>query len=200
MNENENMNIETQNADTQENNEGQENNNITMTKEELTELITKKSQSEIDRRVTQAVKKVTEKYEKQLSLSKLDEDKRAVAEKDLRIQELEDQLREFTVLQNKNEVTKTLSARGLSAEFADILIIGDDIDAAQKNIEKLDSLFKTAVAEEVKKKLASIASTPNGGNSADSLSIQKAEFKKMSLAEQNKLYQENKDLYKKLTE
>lgn len=193
--------VDTQNTENnQDNNEGQENNNITMTKEELAELISKKSQSEIDRRVTQAVKKVTEKYEKQLSLSKLDEDKRAVAEKDLRIQELEDQLSEFKILQNKNEVTKTLAARNLSPEFADILIIGDDIDQAQQNIETLDKLFKKAVADEVKRKLAQAASTPSGGNGGENIAAQRAEFKKKSLAEQNKLYQENPDLYKVLTE
>lgn len=202
MENNTNENIETQ--VTEENKpgtEGQENKDqITLSQEELNALIAKQSQSEIDRRVTQAVKKVTEKYEKQLSLSKLDEDKRAVAEKDLRIQELEDQLREFAILQNKNEVTKTLSARGLSAEFADILVIGDDIDQAQQNIETLDKLFKKAVADEVKRKLAQAASTPSGGNGGDNIAAQRAEFKKKSLAEQNKLYQENPDLYKVLTE
>lgn len=180
-------------AEDQKTNEGV----ITLSQEELAELVAKKTQSEVDRRVTQAVKKVSEKYEQQLSLSKLDEDKRAVAEKDIRIQELENQLKEYTILQNKNEVTKTLAGRGLSPEFADILIIGDDIDVAQKNIETLDKLFKDAVAEEVKKKLASTASTPVNGQS-DKIAAMKENFKNMSLAEQSKLYQENKELYEKL--
>lgn len=193
--------VDTQNTENnQDNNEGQENNNITLSQEELMELINKKSQSEIDRRVTQAVKKVTEKYEKQLSLSKLDEDKRQVAEKDLRIQELEEQLRDFAILQNKNEVTKTLAGRGLSPEFADIMVIGDDIELAQQNIEKLDKLFKKAVADEVKKKLAAQASMPSGGNGGDNIAAMRENFRKMSLAEQNKLYQENPELYRKLTE
>lgn len=179
--------------------EGQKTNEgvITLSQKELAELVAKKTQSEVDRRVTQAVKKVSEKYEQQLSLSKLDEDKRAVAEKDIRIQELEDQLKEYTILQNKNEVTKTLAGRGLSPEFADILIIGDDIDVAQKNIETLDKLFKNAVTEEVKKKLASTASTPVNGQS-DKIAAMKENFKNMSLAEQSKLYQEDKELYEKL--
>lgn len=180
-------------AEDQKTNEGV----ITLSQEELAELVAKKTQSEVDRRVTQAVKKVSEKYEQQLSLSKLDEDKRAVAEKDIRIQELENQLKEYTILQNKNEVTKTLAGRGLSPEFADILIIGDDIDVAQKNIETLDKLFKDAVAEEVKKKLASTASTPVNGQS-DKIAAMKENFKNMSLAEQSKLYQEDKELYEKL--
>lgn len=203
MEDNTNTNIDTQVTD--ENKPGaedqeQEKNQITITQEELAELIAKKTQSEVDRRVTQAVKKVSEKYEKQLSLSKLDEDKRAVAEKDMRIQELENQLKEYSILQNKNEVTKTLAGRGLSPQFADILIIGDDLNEAQQNIELLDKLFKAAVTEEVKKRLALQSSTPSSGNGGDNLAAQKADFKKMSLVEQNKLYKENPELYNKLVE
>ena len=202
MENNENTNIETEVTETETGTQGQENNEqvISITQEELAELIAKKTQSEVDRRVTQAVKKVSEKYEKQLSLSKLDEDKRAVAEKDMRIQELENQLREYSILQNKNEVTKTLAGRGLNPQFADILVIGDDLNEAQQNIELLDKLFKAAVAEEVKKRLASQSSTPSGGQGGDNLAAQKADFKKMNLVEQNKIFNENPELYKKLTE
>ena len=49
-------------------------------------------QSETDKRVTAALKTQQKKYEKQLSLSKLDGDERAKAEKDNRIAELEEQL------------------------------------------------------------------------------------------------------------
>ena len=172
---------------------------ITITQEELAELIAKKTQSEVDRRVTMAVKKVSDKYEKQLSLSKLDESAREAAEKDMRIKELEDQLKEYSILQNKAEVTKTLAGRGLSPVFADILTIGDDLEEAQQNIATLDKLFKEAVSNEVKKRLAAQASTPSGGQ-GDNLAAQRADFKKKSLAEQNKLYQENPELYKVLTE
>ena len=202
MENNTNENIETQVTGNETGAEGQEENKgtITLSQEELAELIAKKTQSEVDRRVTQAVKKVSDKYEKQLSLSKLDENARAAAEKDMRIQELENQLREYSILQNKNEVIKTLSGRGLSAQFADILVIGDDIDQAQANIELLDKLFKKAVADEVKRKLASAASTPSGGQGGENIAAQRAEFRKKSIAEQNKLYQENPELYKILTE
>ena len=103
MENNTNENIETQVTGNETGAEGQEENKgtITLSQEELAELIAKKTQSEVDRRVTQAVKKVSDKYEKQLSLSKLDENARAAAEKDMRIQELENQLREYSILQNK---------------------------------------------------------------------------------------------------
>ena len=63
----------------------------TYTQEEVLELLQKES----DRRVAQALKTQAKKYEKQLSLSKLDGDERAKAEKDNRIAELEEQLAQF---------------------------------------------------------------------------------------------------------
>ena len=60
----------------------------TYTQEEVLALL----QSETDKRVSQALKTQQKKYEKQLSLSKLDGSEREKAEKDNRIQELEEQL------------------------------------------------------------------------------------------------------------
>ena len=53
----------------------------TYTAEEVARLV----QAEADRRVTQALSKQQKEYEKKLSLSALDEQERAMAEKDLRI-------------------------------------------------------------------------------------------------------------------
>ena len=163
----------------------------TYTQEEVLALL----QSETDKRVSQALKTQQKKYEKQLSLSKLDGDERAKAEKDNRIAELEEQLKEFTIERNKSELKSVLSTRGLSAEFADILNIGDDITAAQANIDKLDKLFKAAVKAEVEKRLA--GNTPKG-NGAGTAEITKETAKKMSVAELDKLARENPELFAKL--
>ena len=163
----------------------------TYTQEEVLALL----QSETDKRVSQALKTQQKKYEKQLSLSKLDGDERAKAEKDNRIAELEEQLKEFTIERNKSELKSVLSTRGLSAEFADILNIGDDIEAAQANIDKLDKLFKAAVKAEVEKRLA--GNTPKG-NGAGTAEITKEAAKKMSMAELDKLARENPELFAKL--
>ena len=122
----------------------------TYTQEEVLALL----QSETDKRVSQALKTQQKKYEKQLSLSKLDGDERAKAEKDNRIAELEEQLAAFQIERNRSELKSVLSSRGLSAEFADIISISDDIEASQANIDKLDKLFKAAVKAEVEKRLA----------------------------------------------
>lgn len=163
----------------------------TYTAEEVMALL----QSESDKRVTAALKKQKEKYEKQLSLSKLDGDERAKAEKDNRIAELEQQLAEFQIERNKSELKSVLSSRGLSAEFADIIAITDDIEASQANIDKLDKLFKAAVKAEIDKRLAGNAPK---GNSSTQTEITKETAKKMSMAELDKLSRENPELFNKL--
>lgn len=164
----------------------------TYTQEEVMALL----QSEADKRVTAALKKQKAQYEKQLSLSKLDGDEREKAEKDNRIAELEDMLAQMHIAQNKSELKSVLSSRGLSAEFADIITITDDIETSQANIDKLDKLFKAAVKAEVEKRLAGNAPKGNGGNAA--AEITKEDAKRMSLTELNELLQKNPELYNKL--
>lgn len=163
----------------------------TYTEDEVLKLI----QSESDRRTNQALAKQKKEYERKISLSKLDDDERAKAEKDNRIAELEEQLAQFQIERNKSELKSVLSSRGLSAEFADIIAINDDIEASQANIDRLDKLFKSAVKAEVEKRLAGNAPKGNGGSPAE---ITKETAKKMSLAELNKLANDQPELYDKL--
>lgn len=164
----------------------------TYTQEEVLALL----QSEADKRVTAALKKQKKEFDKQLSLSRLDGNEREKAEKDNRIAELEQLVAEMNTERNKSELKSVLSSRGLSAEFADIVAIGDDIEAAQANIDKLDKLFKAAVKAEVEKRLAGNA--PKGNGSSAPAEITKDSAKKMSIAEMNKLATENPDLFNKL--
>ena len=173
---------------------GEGNEPKTYTQEEVLALL----QSESDKRVTEALKKQQRKYEKQLSLSKLDGDEREKAEKDNKIAELEEKLLEFQTERNKSELKSVLSSRGLSAEFADIIAISDDIEASQANIDKLDKLFKAAVTAEVEKRLAGNA--PRGNGNGQSAEITKDSIKKMSLRELNELMEKNPELYNKLFE
>jgi hypothetical protein len=164
----------------------------TFTQEEVMALI----QSEADKRVSSALKKQQKKHEKELSLSKLDGSEREKAEKDTRIAELEEQLAAFQIERNKSELKSVLSARGLSAEFADIISITDDIEASQENIDKLDKLFKSAVKAEVEKRLA--GSAPKGNGGGNPATITKEVASKMSLAELQQLRAEQPELYNKL--
>ena len=164
----------------------------TYTQEEVMALL----QSETDKRVTAALKTQQKKYEKQLSLSKLDGSEREKAEKDNRIAELEEQLAAFHIERNKSELKSVLSSRGLSAEFADIVTISDDIEASQANIDKLDKLFKAAVKAEVEKRLAGNA--PRGNGSSNPAEITKEEAQKMGIAQRQALKESNPELFKKL--
>ena len=164
----------------------------TYTQEEVLKLI----QAEADRRTNQALKTQAKKYEKQLSLSKLDGDEREKAEKDNRIAELEERLAQYEIEKNRSELKSVLSSRGLSAEFADIIVINDDIEASQANIDKLDKLFKKAVKDEIEKRLAGNA--PKGNIGGASAEYTKENAKKMSLAEMNKLAKVDPNKFKAL--
>lgn len=178
------------------------NNNVVDTEQEVEEVKTyteeevlKLVQAESDRRTNQALAKERKKYEKQLSLSRLDGEERAKAEKDAEIAELREQLAAFQVERNRSELKSVLSSRGLSAEFADIISINDDIEASQANIDKLDKLFKAAVKAEVEKRLAGNAPR---GNSNVAQEITKESAKKMSVAQLNELAKNNPELFSKL--
>ena len=186
MEENTNINVNEE-VNTEQEQEGAK----TYTQEEVLALL----QSETDKRVSQALNKQKAKYEKQLSLSKLDGEERAKAEKDAEIAELREQLAAFQIEKNKSELKSVLSSRGLSAEFADIVAISDDIETSQANIDKLDKLFKAAVKAEVEKRLAGNAPKGNGGTAAE---VTKESVKKMSMAELSALEQSNPELFNKL--
>jgi len=172
----------------------------TYTAEEVEAML----QSESDRRVTSAMKKkereiaaLKKQIENEKTLSQLDEESRATAEKDMRIAELEGQLKDFQTAQTKNEVMKVLNARGLSAEFADMLDIGTDTEEAQRLIDSFDKLFKKEVAREVKARLAETSAVPQ---IADAMSgkMTKEQFNKLSIAEQQAMYNSDPELVKNL--
>lgn len=163
----------------------------TYTQEEVLKLI----QSESDKRVSQALATQQKKHEKQLSLSRLDGSEREKAEKDNRIAELEEQLAQFTIERNRSELKSVLASRGLSAEFADIINISDDIEASQSNIDKLDKLFKAAVKAEVEKRLAGNAPKGNGAIGAE---LTKDSIKNMSVAELDQLAKQQPEVFARL--
>lgn len=154
----------------------------TYTEDEVLALI----QSESDKRVAQALKTQQKKYEKQISLSKLDDEAREKAEKDERIAELEQKLAQMTIESNRSELKSTLGSRGLDARFADLLNITDDTEANQKVIADFDKLWKAAVNAEVEKRISSNAPKHNSTSPSE---MTKEAFAKMSLSEQSNYIQ-----------
>ena len=188
-NENTNININEENV------EKKDSTNVETEKTYSQEEVLKLLQSETDRRVTEALNKQQRKYEKQLSLSKLDGDEREKAEKDNKIAELEEKLAQYEIEKNRSELKSVLSTRGLSAEFADIIAINDDIAASQANIDKLDKLFKAAVKAEVEKRLA--GNVPKGNGTATT-EITRETAGKLSLEEMNELAKKDHEKFSKL--
>lgn len=150
---------------------------LSMTQAELDDLIQRKS----DERVTQALKTQQKKYEKKMSLLTMDEEERAKAESEDRIKELEEQLAQMNIEKARSDLKSTLSARGLDAQFADLLNISDDNEANQKVIAAFDELWEASVQKEVENRIQ--GGSPKKGTSTPT-EMTKDYFNKMSLAEQ----------------
>lgn len=135
----------------------------TLTMEDVMRIV----QSESDKRVTQAVNKVRREYEKQMSLSGLDEQARKDKEKDERIEELTNSLRQSQLERNHLELVRTLAGRGIPVEFADLIDVGENLEEAQKRIDALDNAFKKAVEDAVNKRIA--GKTPAKGSVMNNL-------------------------------
>lgn len=164
----------------------------TFTLEEVTALI----QSETDKRVTQALKKQEKQFAKQMSLSGLDEQQRTLAERDQRIADLEESLREATRQNNRLELVKTLAARELPAAFADLIEVGEDPDTARQKIDALDKAFRAAVEEAVNKRLAGKRAPGKGGNAGATMTV--ADIMKIKdHSERQRAIEDNMELFSK---
>ena len=186
-------NINNNGTGTEDNNNDTENKNTdtgdkkTYTQEEVLEML----QRESDKRVSQALKKQEQKFQKQMSLSKLDGDERERAEKDDRIAELEAQLAEFRIEKNKSELKSTLAARGLDAQFADLLNIGDDTQENQKLISDFDKLFKRAVNAEVEKRISGTNIKGNNSTNKDAGAMTVEKYNNMTVGEATRYLNSN---------
>lgn len=182
---------ENTNINVNENAENQEQETKTYTAEEVARLV----QAEADRRTNQALAKQKKEYEKKMSLSSLDEQQRKEAEAQMKIEELQNQLAQFQIEKNRSDLKSVLSTRGLSAEFADILAISDDLEASQANIDKLDKLFKATVKAEVEKRLAGNSPKGSGGQYQP---MTKEDFLKLPMHEMQRLMDSNREFYTNL--
>lgn len=156
--------------------------------------VMKMIQSETDKRVTKALQKQEKDFKKQMSLSGLDEQQRAIAERDNKIAEQDELIRSLTLDRNKAELTKTLAARGLPVEFADVIEVGDDAEAAQKKVDALDAAFKRAIEEAVNSRLAG-GSLPGRGTTKGAVMTKAQIMAIKNPAERQKAIAENIELF-----
>lgn len=152
-------------------------------------------QSEADRRVNAALAKQKKEFDKQMSLSGLDEQQRALTERDNTIEELNERIRALTIRDNKAELVKTLANRGLPVEFADVIEVGEDAQEAQKKVEALDTAFKQAVERAVAQRLS--GSAPGRGAARTATMTKDQIMAIRDHGERQKAIAENMELFRK---
>ena len=164
----------------------------TYTEEEVQALL----QKEGDRRVTEALKKAErkqlDKEREATKLARMNEQEKyeyKLTQKEQELQEWESRLR---LSENKNEASRILAEKDIDLSLVDF-VVAEDADTMNENIKKLDKAIKASVAKRLAGKSPIKAPEQNEGLTKDA-------FRKMSLAEQNRLFVSDPELYKKLTQ
>ena len=103
--------------------------------------------------------------------------------------------KQFEYEKRVNSTSKALASNNLPVEFADFLIAEDD-EATTQRVDLFKNAFNEAVEKLVNERLK--GSVPKVGTSTKK-EITKEQFKKMDLAQRQKLFMENKELYNKLS-
>lgn len=183
-------NVGTENSVTMENEETK-----TYTQEEVNKLL----QAESDKRVTAALKKQADKFEKEKAefekLREMDDAQKKEYEFNKRVEELEAKEKEFVLTQNKLEASKVMAEHGLPISFVDY-IVAEDAETMMSNITAFETEWKAAISDAVSKRLAQPA--PKGSNVSQK-GMTKEEFSKLTLAQQSEIYRTNPELYKQMT-
>ena len=182
-----------------ENTQGQETETeetVTMTKEELNALL----QKEGDRRVSSALKKQeqknTEKLREAQKLAKMSEDEKYQYELEQRERAIEEKERQLALSENRNAASKILADKGLSLELVDF-VVAEDAESMNEAINKLDKAFKRSVKAEVEKRLG--GSSPKK-TEVEPSTLTKEQFAKLSLAELQRLKNEDPEVYNSLAQ
>ena len=156
-------------------------------------------QSEVDRRVTSALKKQQQKYDAKTreaaKLAQMTEDQKKVYELEQREAAIAEKEREFALLENKAEASKILADKGLDVSLVEF-IVAEDAETMNQNINLLDKAFKRSVKAEVERRMAGTA--PKRGLPVDK-TLTKEDFMKMSYNEMVALKNENPELYEALS-
>lgn len=163
----------------------------TYTQEEVDALL----QSEVDRRITSALKKQEAKNQKKLEeakkLAQMDETQRFQYELEQREAAIAEKERELALAENKAEASKILATKGISPELVDF-VVAETADEMNANISLLEKEFKKSVKTEVEKRLA--GSAPKKGLGQNK-TITKEDFMKMSYSELLELKEADPETY-----
>jgi hypothetical protein len=142
-----------------------------------------------------AVKLEIEKKESE-ELAKLSEAEKQKKLFEKQVKEFEETKRAFENERLLNETSKQLASKSLPIEFAEMLK-GNDAEKTFENIQLFEAKFNEAVEKVVTERLR--GNVPKTTTSLNSPSITKEQFNKMDLAQRQKLFNDNRDLYNELS-
>ncbi|MGL4754249.1 MAG: DUF4355 domain-containing protein [Aeromonadaceae bacterium] len=173
---------------------GSENSEKTYTQAELEQLL----QKEADRRVSMALAKKEKETQAKIAeaqrLSKMSEADRFQAELDARESALAEKERQLILSQNKVAAVQAMESSGVPTTLVDF-VLNEDADVMYHNIKTLKTEIDKQVQAQVAAKIGSGAPTKA---SADG-KLTAEQFGKMSIAEKNRIYTTNPELYNSLT-
>ena len=170
----------------------------TETKTYTQEEVDKMLQSEVDRRITSALKKQAKSNEAKIKeaqkLAQMNESEKYQYELEQREKAIAEKEKALALAENKNEASKILADKGLSLSLVDF-VIAEDAETMNSNIRLLEKAFKDSVKREVEKRLGS--SAPKKNLPPDQ-TITKEQAKKMGIRERQQLLMNNPELYNQL--
>lgn len=170
----------------------------TETKTYTQEEVDKMLQSEVDRRITSALKKQAKSNEAKIKeaqkLAQMNESEKFQYELEQREKAIAEKEKALALAENKNEAGKILADKGLSLSLVDF-VVAEDAETMNSNIRLLEKAFKDSVKREVEKRLGS--SAPKKNLPPDE-TITKEQAKKMGIRDRQQLLMNNPELYNKL--
>ena len=164
----------------------------TFTQEEVDKMISKRLQRE--RKDIEA--KIEAERREAEELAKLSEQERQKKLFEKQVKEFEETKRAFENERLLNETSKQLASKSLPIEFAEILK-GNNAEKTFENIQLFETKFNEAVEKVVTERLR--GNVPKTTTSSSATSITKEQFNKMDLAQRQKLFNDNRELYNELS-
>ena len=165
---------------------------MTFTQEEVDKMITKRLQRE--RKDIEA--KIAAERKEAEELAKLSEQERQKKLFEKQVKEFEETKRAFENERLLNETSKQLASKNLPIEFAEMLK-GNNAEKTFENIQLFEAKFNEAVEKVVTERLR--GNVPKTTTSSSATSITKEQFNKMDLAQRQKLFNDNRELYNELS-
>lgn len=162
------------------------------------EEVDKMLQSEVDRRITSALKKQAKSNEAKIKeaqkLAQMNESEKFQYELEQREKAIAEKEKALALAENKNIASQILADKGLSLSLVDF-VIAEDAETMNSNIRLLDKAFKDSVKREVEKRLGS--SAPKKNLPVEE-TITKEKAMKMGIRERQNLLNNNPELFAQL--